>query len=154
MTPCTHHLHPHALPGVHDPFLLPSGTCLVSRRTKVPSSPKHPHRGFRSTKRSRWQEKATMTLERDAGPSGGNKRTGETIGTPPKSKLCSRSTEPSASPLILKLCARMHPYWCDFFIRYTQHVALQLELLSTLPSKLHGNPFATSCTRHGKEHSW
>ncbi len=48
----------------------------------------------------------------------------------------------------------MHPHGCDVFIRYAQHVALQLELLSTLPSKLQGNPFTTSWIHHGKEHSW
>jgi predicted NAD-dependent protein-ADP-ribosyltransferase YbiA (DUF1768 family) len=38
--------------------------------------------------------------------------------------------------------------------KYAQHPQLQQELLSTLPAKLHGNPFTTSWMHLGKEHSW
>ena len=38
--------------------------------------------------------------------------------------------------------------------KYAQHKELQLQLLSTLPSKLHGNPGTTSWTHCGKYHSW
>lgn len=38
--------------------------------------------------------------------------------------------------------------------KYAQHVPLQRDLLRTLPAPLHGNPYTTSWTRGGQQHSW
>lgn len=38
--------------------------------------------------------------------------------------------------------------------KYAQHAALRHDLLCTLPAPLHGNPYTTSWTRGGQQHSW
>jgi predicted NAD-dependent protein-ADP-ribosyltransferase YbiA (DUF1768 family) len=38
--------------------------------------------------------------------------------------------------------------------KYAQHMSLRYDLLNTLPAPLHGNPYTTSWTRGGQQHSW